>query len=44
MKKTLIVELNNVEVEMKKHLFVQKDENTKLQKLITLLKGEKTVL
>ena len=27
MKKTLIVELNNVEVEMKKHLAVQKDEN-----------------
>ena len=44
MKKTLIVELNNVEVEMKKHLAVQKDENTRLQKLITQLKGEKTVL
>ena len=44
MKKTLIVELNNVEVEMKKHLSVQKDENTRLQKLITQLKGEKTVL
>ena len=44
MKKTLIVELNNVEVEMKKHLTVQKDENTRLQKLITQLKGEKTVL
>ena len=44
MNKTLIVELNNVEVEMKKHLSVQKDENTRLQKLITQLKGEKTVL
>ena len=44
MKKTLIVELNNVEIEMKKHLSVQKDENTRLQKLITQLKGEKTVL
>ena len=44
MKKTLIVELNNVEVEMKKHLSVQKDENTRLQKLITQLKVEKTVL
>ena len=44
MKKTLIVKLNNVEVEMKKHLSVQKDENTRLQKLITQLKGEKTVL
>ena len=44
LKKTLIVELNNVEVEMKKHLSVQKDENTRLQKLITQLKGEKTVL
>ena len=44
MKKTLILELNNVEVEMKKHLAVQKDENTRLQKLITQLKGEKTVL
>ena len=44
MKKTLIVELNNVEVEMKKHLSVQKYENTRLQKLITQLKGEKTVL
>ena len=44
MKKTIIVELNNVEVEMKKHLSVQKDENTRLQKLITQLKGEKTVL
>ena len=44
MKRTLIVELNNVEVEMKKHLAVQKDENTRLQKLITQLKGEKTVL
>ena len=44
MKKTLIVELNNVEVEMKKHLTVQKEENTRLQKLITQLKGEKTVL
>ena len=44
MKKTLIIELNNVEVEMKKHLSVQKDENTRLQKLITQLKGEKTVL
>ena len=44
MKKTLIVELNNVEVEMKKHLAIQKDENTRLQKLITQLKGEKTVL
>ena len=44
MKKTLIVELNNVEIEMKKHLAVQKDENTRLQKLITQLKGEKTVL
>ena len=44
MKKTLIVELNNVEVEMKKHLSVQKDENTRLQKLITQPKGEKTVL
>ncbi len=44
MKKTLIVELNTVEVEMKKHLTVQKDENTRLQKLITQLKGEKTVL
>ena len=44
MKKTLIVELNNVEVEMKKHLAVQKDEDTRLQKLITQLKGEKTVL
>ena len=44
MKKTLIVELNNVEIEMKKHLSVQKEENTRLQKLITQLKGEKTVL
>ena len=44
MKKTLIVELNNVEVEMKKHLVAQKEENTNLQKLITQLKGEKTVL
>ena len=44
MKKTLIIELNNVEIEMKKHLAVQKDENTRLQKLITQLKGEKTVL
>ena len=44
MKKTLIVELNNVEIEMKKHLAVQKDENSRLQKLITQLKGEKTVL
>jgi len=44
MKKSLIVELNNVEIEMKKHLSVQKDENTRLQKLITQLKGEKTVL
>ena len=38
MKKSLIVELNNVEVEMKKHLNVQKDENVRLQKLITQLK------
>ena len=44
MKKSLIVELNNVEVEMKKHLNVQKDENVRLQKLITQLKSEKTVL
>lgn len=44
MKKSLLVELNTVEEEMKKHLLVQKDENTRLQKLITALKGEKTVL
>ena len=44
MKKNLIVELNNVEVEMKKHLYVQKEENVRLQKLITQLKSEKTVL
>ena len=44
MKKNLIVELNNVEVEMKKHLNVQKEENVRLQKLITQLKGEKNVL
>ena len=44
MKKSLIIELNNVEVEMKKHLNVQKDENIRLQKLITQLKGEKNVL
>ena len=44
MKKNLIVELNNVEVEMKKHLNVQKEENVRLQKLITQLKSEKTVL
>lgn len=44
MKKTLLVELKNVEVEMKKHLVAQKDDNRKLQKLITQLKGEKTVL
>ena len=41
MKKSLLVELNTVEEEMKKHLLVQKDENTRLQKLITALKGEK---
>ena len=44
MKKSLLEELNTVEEEMKKHLLVQKDENTRLQKLITALKGEKTVL
>ena len=44
MKNSLLVELNTVEEEMKKHLLVQKDENTRLQKLITALKGEKTVL
>ena len=44
MKKTMIVELRNVEVEMKKHLNAQKDENFRLQKLITQLKGEKNVL
>lgn len=44
MKETLLVELNNVEEEMKKHLIVQKEENTRLQKMITALKGEKTVL
>ena len=44
MKKSLLVELSTVEEEMKKHLLVQKDENTRLQKLITALKGEKTVL
>ena len=44
MKKNLIIELNNVEVEMKKHLNVQKEENVRLQKLITQLKGEKNVL
>ena len=44
MKKNLIVELNNVEVEMKKHLNVQKEENVRLQKLITQLNGEKNVL
>ena len=44
MKKNLIIELNNVEVEMKKHLNVQKEENVRLQKLITQLKSEKTVL
>ena len=44
MKKNLIIELNNVEIEMKKHLNVQKDENVRLQKLITQLKGEKNVL
>ena len=44
MKKSLLVELAEVEKEMKKHLVVQKDENNRLQKLITQLKGEKTVL
>ena len=44
MKKSPLEELNTVEEEMKKHLLVQKDENTRLQKLITALKGEKTVL
>ena len=44
MKKTMIIELSNVEVEMKKHLNAQKDENFRLQKLITQLKGEKNVL
>ena len=44
MKKTMIIELRNVEVEMKKHLNAQKDENFRLQKLITQLKGEKNVL
>ena len=44
MKKSLLEDLNTVEEEMKKHLLVQKDENTRLQKLITALKGEKTVL
>ena len=43
-KKSLLEELNTVEEEMKKHLLVQRDENTRLQKLITALKGEKTVL
>ena len=44
MKKSLLVELAEVEKEMKKHLVVQKDENIRLQKLITQLKSEKTVL
>jgi type III secretory pathway component EscV len=44
MKKSLLVELAEVEKEMKKHLVVQKEENNRLQKLITQLKGEKTVL
>ena len=44
MKKSLLEDLNTVEEEMKKHLLVPKDENTRLQKLITALKGEKTVL
>jgi len=44
MKKSLLVELADVEKEMKKHLVVQKDENIRLQKLITQLKSEKTVL
>ena len=44
MKKSLLVELADVEKEMKKHLLLQKDENIRLQKLITQLKSEKTVL
>ena len=44
MKKSLLEELAKVEEEMKKHLVVQKEENNRLQKLITQLKGEKTVL
>ena len=35
MKIILIVELNNGEVKMKKHLNIQKDENVRFQKLIT---------
>ena len=44
MKASLLEELASVEEEMKKHLVVQKEENNRLQKLITALKGEKTVL
>ena len=44
MKASLLEELASVEEEMKKHLVVQKEENNLLQKLITALKGEKTVL
>ena len=44
MKASVLEELASVEEEMKKHLVVQKEENNRLQKLITALKGEKTVL
>lgn len=43
-KESLLIKLNSVEEDMKKHLNIQKEENNKLQKLITALKGEKTVL
>ena len=44
MKIILVVEINNGEVKMKKHLNIQKDENVRFQKLITQWKGEKKVL
>lgn len=43
-KTTLILELNKVEEEMKRHFSHQKAENSRLQQQISQLKTEKTVL
>lgn len=43
-KEDLLLELKNVEQKMAEHLEKQRADNTRLQKLITNLKGEKTVL